>query len=95
MDTVLLVVTAAAAVCTAAIVWLRTRPAATAVSPEQQAAEQQLAAQALRDAVAPLAEDVKRTGAAVEQIQRNIELRLEMVRTESADSARKLREELA
>ena len=95
MDTALLLFTAVAAGIAAMLVWLRTRPAATAVSPEQQAAEQQLAAQALRDAIAPLAEDVKRTGAAVEQIQRNIEHRLEMVRNESADSARKLREELA
>jgi len=94
MDTALLVITALAAIATAVLVFLRTRPAA-AESPEQQAAAQQLAAQALRDAVAPIAEDVKRTGASVEQIQRSVDHRLEMVRNDSADGARKLREELS
>jgi DNA recombination protein RmuC len=94
MDTALLVITALAAIATAVLVFLRTRPAA-AESPEQQAAAQQLAAQALRDAVAPIAEDVKRTGASVEQIQRSMDYRLEMVRNDSADGARLLREELS
>ena len=97
METVLLVITALAAIATAIIVFLRTGPGAGGgtKTPEQQAAEQQLAAQALRDAVAPISEDVKRAGASVEQIQRTVDHRLEMVRTEAADSARKLREELA
>jgi DNA recombination protein RmuC len=94
METALLVVTAAAAIATAVLVFLRTRPPA-GETPERQAAAQQLAAQALRDAVAPIAEDVKRSGASVEQIQRTVDHRLELVRSDAIDSARKLREEMA
>ncbi|MFM7052812.1 MAG: DNA recombination protein RmuC [Planctomycetota bacterium] len=97
MENVLLaftVIAAIAAVTAAAMVWLRTRPSAGA-SPEDRAAEAQQAAQALRDAIAPIADEVKRSGAAIEQIQRANAESFVMIRTEAADSAGKLRAEVA
>lgn len=93
MDNVLLVITAAAAIAAAAIAWIRTKPAAGESTEERVAAEQR-AAQALRDAVSPIADEVKRTGAAVEQIQRANGESFVLLRNEATESARRLRDEM-
>ena len=86
--------TLAAAIAAAAIAWVRTRPAA-GPTPESQAAEVQAIALAAREAVAPIADDMRRAGAAIEQIQRSAAESSALLRSENAESARRLREELA
>lgn len=93
MDTLLLVITMAAAVAAAAISWLRARPGGGG-SPEEYAATEQRFKLALRDAVSPIAGDVKRMGAAVEQIQRSNNQSFVTLRNEATESARRLREEM-
>ncbi|MCE2881303.1 MAG: DNA recombination protein RmuC [Planctomycetaceae bacterium] len=93
MDNVLLVITAAAAIAAAAIAWIRTKPEA-GESPEERVAAEQRAAQALRDAVSPISDEVKRTGAAVEQIQRANGESFVLLRNEATESARRLRDEM-
>ncbi|MFM1821970.1 MAG: hypothetical protein RI967_236 [Planctomycetota bacterium] len=97
METIQLLATLAtlvASIAAVALAWLRTRPA-DAPSPDERAAEAQAIALAAREAVAPIADDVRRAGAAIEQIQRSGAESAALLRNETAESARRLREELA
>ncbi len=98
MDQFLTLATLVAAIAAAAIAWIRTRPVAPTTPEEdagRRAQEAAAIAQAARDAVAPIADEVKRTGAAVEVIQRTNAEAFGQIRTDATDSAHRLREELA